>query len=1063
MTLIACTWGMQAQTRTYHGTVLDASNNEPLVGATVMPIGGGQGVAADVDGEFTLTVPASVKKATVSYVGYKSQEVTLSDGMIVKLESSSSNLDEMIVVAYGTAKKSAFTGSATVVGAEEIEKSQVTNALNALTGKVAGVQLSNPTGQPGQNDPTIFIRGISSLNAGNSPLYIVNGAPYPGDINNINPADIESMTVLKDAASNALYGARGANGVILITTKKGKTGQNATVTVDAKWGSNSKAMQEYKTIRDPRQYYELYYRYLKNFAMANGLSDSSAHVFANNNLTNNSSYGLGYLTYTIPDGEYIIGSNGKFNGNATKGAYRTYNGMEYYLQPDDWYDAAYKNSLRQEYNLSISKGTDGTNFYISANYLNNEGITPNSNYERFTTRLTADTQVNNWLKVGGDVSYTYYRSKFMTGEGSTNSSGNIFAFTQQIAPIYPLYIRDASGKIMRNDAGLKMYDYGDGENAGLVRPFFNNANAISDAMYDTSKYNGNAFTGLGFAEVRFLKDFRITSNNSFNYDETLSTYVNNPYFGNGVETNGTIQKISSRSINYTFQQLLNWEHTFGVNNVAALVGHENYVSISNALSAYKLNLFDPSVEELNGALQDGSMSSSAGKYNNEGWLFRVQYNYDEKYFGSGSFRRDASSRFDPKHRWGNFWSLGGAWLINKENFMMNASKWLDLLKIKVSYGEQGNDNIGDFLYTSTYSIVNSNGSASVIPGTLGNPNISWEKNGNLNYGVEFEMFNGRFSGSIEGFWRKTSDMLSWFTLPPSYGWTGYWDNIGDMTNTGVEIDLQGTLIATKDVTWTANFNLTYYKNKLSYLPEERKTMEVDGVRGYSSGEFFYGEGIPLQTYHLFKYAYPDSKTGEALYWHKIFENGKDTGKREAVPYSKLDSDNDYFLCGSTLPPVYGGFGTSVSFFGFDFSIDFSYSCGGKILDNMYMIYMGSPTQNMKGYNFHEDLLNAWTPTNTGSNIPALYFNDTSAATTSDRFLVDASYLNLQTINFGYSFPQKWVNKMKLQQLRIYFAADNVYYWAKRKGLDPRQSITGDVSNVVYSPIRTLSGGLSVTF
>ena len=1062
MTLLACTWSVQAQTRTYHGTVLDASDNSPLVGATIMPIGGGQGVAADIDGKFTLTVPANVTKAKVSYVGYTAQDVTLSEGMVVKLQSGSTNLDDMIVVAYGTAKKSAFTGSAAVVGSEEIEKSQVTNALNALNGKAAGVQMSNVSGQPGANDPTIYIRGISSLNAGNSPLIIVNGAPFPGDINTINPADIESMTILKDAASNALYGARGANGVILITTKKGKVGQKATITVDAKWGANSRAAQEYRTIKDPRQYYELYYQYLNNYALSRGYDAAGANAWANQNITAQNGYGLGYQTYKLPEGQYLIGTNGKFNPNATWGNILSYRGTDYLLTPDNWLDAAYKNSLRQEYNISIAKGTDGTQFYVSANYLKNDGITPNSGYERFTSRMTAETQATSWLKVGGDMSYTYYNGSYMDEEGSSNSSGNIFAAATQVAPIYPLYMRNADGSIMKNEEGILMYDYGDGANAGLERPIFTDSNAISSAILDTNKYDGNALTALGYAEIRFLKDFRLTSNNSVNYDETKSSNVTNPYFGAYAESNGIVNKQMSRSLNYTFQQLLNWEHTFGVNNVALLAGHENYWSLSSVLYASKSNMYDPNNDELATAVVDGSANSYSGKYNNEGWLFRAQYNYDETYFASASFRRDASSRFAPDKRWGNFWSLGGAWLISKEKFMESAL-WVNMLKLKVSYGEQGNDNIGNWLYTNTYGIVNGVGNPALVPATMGNPNISWEKSGNLNYGVEFEFFNGRLQGSVEGFYRKTSDMLSWFPLPPSFGWTGYWDNVGDMTNTGVEIDLSGTLVQTKNVTWTLNANLTYYKNKLAYLPDARKTMEQDGVYGYSSGSFFYGEGIPLYTYRMYKYWGPSPDNGEALYVHRIMENGVWTGKTEPVPFTELSSTYDYFLCGSTLPKAYGGFGTSVDFFGFDLSLDFTYSIGGKIYDSSYANYMSTPTTDSRGTNFHQDLFNAWTPENKNSNIPRLQFNDYYSAYTSDRFLTDASYLNLQTINFGYTLPRNIVTKMQLENIRVYFQADNVCYFAKRKGLDPRQSITGGGGNAYYSPIRTLTGGISVTF
>ena len=495
--------------------------------------------------------------------------------------------------------------------------------------------------------------------------------------------------------------------------------------------------------------------------------------------------------------------------------------------------------------------------------------------------------------------------------------------------------------------------------------------------------------------------------------------------------------------------------------MSALVGHEFYQDKYNYLSANRSNMFDPSNDELDGAILSGESGSYRTYYNNEGWLFRAQYNYAQKYFGSFSFRRDASSRFHPDNRWGNFWSAGAAWIISKENFF-NAS-WVDMLKIKLSYGEQGNDNISNFLYTNTYNIINGSGMPAATPATKGNPNISWEKNGNLNGGVEFDFFNSRLSGSIEGFYRKTSDMLSWFPLPPSFGYTGYWDNIGDMTNTGVEVDLTGTIINTRNITWSVNANLTWYKNKISYLPEERKTMEIDGHRGYSSSSHFYGEGLPLYSYRMYRYAGVNQEDGTALYYHKVLDdNKKPTGELEKVPYEKL-TNNDYFILESALPKVYGGFGTQVSAYGFDLSLDFGYSLGGKVYDGQYALFMGNPSSTSKGYNWHADILKAWTPENPSKTIPRLQYDDQYATSTSDRFLESADYLSLNTINFGYTLPQNITAKMFLTKLRVYFQAENVWIWAKRQGIDPRQSLSGSVNNTYYAPIRTLSGGLTVTF
>ncbi len=1061
MTVVMCAVA-SAQTRTVTGEVLYAGDDEPLVGASVLPIGGGTGVATDIDGKFSLKVDNKVKRLRVTYVGMVTQEVEItSDHLVIKLNNADNKLNEVMVVAYGTATKEAFTGSAAVVDASQIEKSQVSNALNALTGKVAGVQITNSSGQPGQTTPTIRIRGISSLNAGNAPLVIVDGAPFPGDINTINPNDIKSMTLLKDAASNALYGARGANGVILITTKKGQLGEGATVTLDAKWGQNSRAQQDYNLIKDPRQYYEVYYKGLYNYAIANNLSPESAYTWANQNLTAGNSYGLAYQTFTTPEGQYLIGTNGKFNPSATPGYLATYRGQEFYLQPDDWYDAAYKHSLRQEYNLSVSNGTEQTQFYLSAGYLKNEGITPASDYERFTGRVSADTQAKSWLKVGANMSYTHYNALSMSEDGTSNSSANVFAAATQIAPIYPLYMRNPDGSIMVDDNGITRYDYGDGANAGLQRPVYGKSNALSDAILNANKYNGNAFNATGYAEIRFLKDFKFTTKNTVNYDGARYTTVTNPYYGSYASSNGIVYKSTLENLTYTLQQLLDWNRTFGDHEVSVLAGHEYYKDVETSLSANRSNMFDPSNDELADAVTAGESSSYRTVYNNEGWLFRGQYNYQQKYFASASFRRDASSRFHPDHRWGNFWSAGGAWIISKESWF-NAP-WIDMLKIKASYGEQGNDNISNFLYTNTFNIVNAAGNVAATPATMGNPNISWEKNGNFNAGVEFDLFNSRLSGSVEGFWRKTSDMLSWFPLPPSFGYTGYWDNIGNMENGGVEIDLQGTLIQTRNITWTVNANLTWYKNKLSYLPEERKTMTVDGVQGYSSGSYFYGEGEPLYTYHLYRYAGVDQQTGEGLYYHRVMENGEPTGELEAVTYQNLTA-NDYFLCGSALPKAYGGFGTTLTAYGFDLSLDFNYSLGGQGYDGNYALYMGTPTTTGgRGQAIHADILNAWTPENPSATIPRWQFNDQYSAASSDRFLTSANYLSLQNINFGYTLPQNLVRRMHLTKLRVYLSCDNVWLWSKRQGIDPRQSISGSINNTYYAPIRTISGGLTVNF
>ena len=1055
-----------AQTKKVTGTVISTEDNLPIIGASIVVKGTTVGTVTDFNGSFSLDVPSSAKTLVVSFVGMKPQELAVKPNLKVFLEPDNQVLDEVMVVAYGTAKKSAFTGSASVVKAEDIGKIQVSNATQALTGKVSGVQINTATGQPGKNETKIRIRGISSINAGNDPLIILDGIPYDGDMNNLNTQDIESMTVLKDAASNALYGARGANGVIMITTKKGKSG-NAVINVDTKWGSNSRAVKDYNYVQNPAQYYEMYYGALKNYFMnAQGMSAADAHANANTSMLQGGDYGLGYNAYTIPQGQYLIGENGKLNPYATLGNVFAYGGQEYMVMPDNWLDETYSNGLRQEYNVSASAGNEKSSFYASVSYLNNEGLTAKSDYERLTGRMKADYQVKDWLKIGANMAYTYFNSNSLGEDGKSNSSGNVFAFATQVAPIYPLYIRDGQGNIMVDKNGNTMYDYGTPKDnyshMGLTRPFLSGANAYSDVLLNTDNSEGNAFNATGFAEIRFLQDFKFTWTSGVNVDETRRTTMTNPYYGQYASSNGVLGKYHTRSQSYNHQQLLNYTKTFNdLHNLSVMLGHESYRNKYAYMYASKSNMFDPNNLELDGAITENGNSSYTRDYNTEGYFGRVQYDYDGKYFGSASYRRDASSRFHPDHRWGNFWSAGAAWIISKENFFQNseAANFVDMLKLKASYGSQGNDNIGDFRYVNTYTITNSNGRPATLPNTMGNKDITWETNGNFNAGVDFELFKSRLRGTVEYFFRKTSDMLFSFPLAPSFGYTSYYANVGDMRNQGVEMELNATAFQTKDFTWDIRLNLTHYKNKITYLPEERKTMVVDGVAGYSSGSHYFGEGIPLYTYRIKKFAGVDENGQSLFYKNKLDKEGNVIGTETTTEYSAAD----YYLCGTALPKVYGGFGTSASWKGFDFSIDFSYQLGGQVYDGDYAAMMASPTKSSKGYNFHADLLESWSADNASSAIPRLQYGDSYSAAASDRFLTSASYLCLQNVTFGYSLPTRWAKKVGLGKVRFYVVGDNLALWSKRQGLDPRQSISGSVTNSFYAPMRTVSGGVNLTF
>ena len=1091
-TLVLGCFGVYAQGQRVTGTVTDETGM-PVIGAAVVVEGTSRGTTTDVAGKYEILASAN-GNLVFSYLGYQAQTVAVSGRTTIDvvLVTDSEQIEEVVVQAFGVAKKEAFTGSAATLKADDLAKTQSSNIANALQGKVAGLQTSQGSGSLG-SEPTIRIRGIGSINAGNDPLWVVDGVPYEGDKNNINMADVETMTVLKDAASNALYGARGANGVIMITTKRAKAG-DARVNFDAKWGVNMAARQLYDYTRNPGQYYEMHYSALKSYYMNPPMSEDpaeqvaplpehEAHLKANEAMLASGEGGLGYNVYTVPAGQTLIGTDGKLNPNATLGRKFTYKGQEYYVTPDDWYDELYDPSFRQEYNVSIAAATEKSNFFASFGYLNNNGITDGSNMYRYTARLRADYQAKKWLKVGANMSYTNFSwfgaSSSNEGDGST---GDVFAAVADMAPIYPVYIRDGEGNIMYEDnkAGhgyygkeydekWPIYDTGDGRTWGLTRFSGSMSNPLQNIWLDEANSEGNAFSVNGYADFILYEGLKLTINGAVTIDETRTTSMKNPYYGQFVPNGGIVSKAHGRSYNHNLQQLLTYSKAFGANEehqLDLLLGHETYNLRSYSLSGSKSNIYSTDNLELNGAVVDGkSSASSFGEYVNEGYFFRAMYEYDGRIFASASYRRDASSRFHPDHRWGTFWSVGGAWILNRESWF-NAPVF-NMLKLKVSYGSQGNDAIGMYKYTDLYSVTNDgNDGISIMFGSKGNPNITWETNGNLNVGAEFGLWQDRLSGSVDFFYRKTTDMLFSVPVAPTLGYTSYYDNIGDMANTGVELVLNGDVIRRKNLVWSLNANVTWVKNKVLSLPESRKDRVVDGHEGFISGSTFVGEGLPLNTLYIPEYAGVNPETGMSQWMFYTEEDIKDQNGVVTIP-AGWSVQEDYSLVGSTpearklydstLADVFGGFGTSLYAYGFDLSIAFDYQLGGTTIDGSYAGYMASPTASSLGSNYHLDLLDAWTPENTDSNIPRFQYADDYSAPTSSRFLISSNYLNISNINLGYTFPAKWWNG-HIQNLRAYVAIDNVWYWSARKGFDPRGG-----GNGLYSPIRTISGGVTVTF
>ncbi len=1057
----------QQATKNITGKVVD-SKGDPIIGASVVDKdNAGVGVATDVNGHFSIAAKPGVT-LVISYIGFESKKITVKAGesfYTVELTENVKVLDEVLVVAFGKMKKEAFTGSAGVVKSDELMKSQVTNPVEALAGRVAGVQLSSSSFQLGSS-PSITIRGFGSISSDTEPLIVVDGMPYDGDLNLINPSDIESMTVLKDAASNALYGARGANGVLMITTKRGKIGASK-ITFDSKWGANSNGLRNYKTTNS-KQFYETYYKMLYNYYVSSdggSMSASDAHGLANKNLVDSSTgVGPGYMVYTVPTGQDFIQAGGVMNPGATMGAPYSYNGQQFWLQADDWQKEGLRDGFRQEYNTTISGASDKVNYYTSFGYLDQQGIQVGSSQKRLSSRVKLDYQAKKWLKVGTNFNYTKYDNS-QTSEG-TVGTGTIWSTIKTLAPIYPVYLRDAKKNIMIDQWGEKMYDFG--RSYDLSRAGDVGGNCIFDNKYRTSDTDGNSFIASGYGDINIMDGLVFTFNaNTYNYNSKY-TYATSPFadYYTGSSDNGYLYKSSSRTYTYNTQQLLNYNKQFGKHDISAMLGHEYYKYKFEFLSASGHNFGIDGTNDLATCLNlNGDPSSYSSDYNNEGFFFRGMYNYDSKYYGSVSYRRDASSRFAKKHRWGDFWSVGAAWLISKESFFN--VPWVNSLKFKVSVGSQGNDNIGNYLYADSYTIVNNNNEAAYQWRQKGSENITWETNTNWNTGFEFELFNRRLSGSLDYFSRKTTDMLFSLNTPPSIGYTSYYINLGDMRNSGIELSLSASLINNKDMHWDVNFNITHVKNQVLKLPDAVKTTVVEGHKGYvnldksfvSMYDYFVTEGKSLYTWYLPKYAGVDKETGEAMYYKDTVDsNGKVTG-RETTKDPSLATN---YIIGDALPKFYGGFGTSFSYRGFDFSINLNYQLGGKSYDYTYQTLMH--TGGTTNTTWSKDIFKAWTPENKNTDVPRLMFSEKySQNARSDRFLKDASYLSVQNINIGYTLPSSLTRKFSVDNMRVYFSGENLFYISGRQGFDPRYSLKGVTNPELYSPIRTISGGISLTF
>ncbi|OHX68581.1 hypothetical protein NH26_14595 [Flammeovirga pacifica] len=952
----------------------------------------------------------------------------------VILEQDAEQLDEVVVIGYGTTEKTSFTGSATMVNSEQVENIQTANPLAGLEGSVPGLQMTGTSGQPGSS-PSINVRGFSSINQSNDPLIIVDGTPFDGQLNAINPKDIESFSVLKDASGTAIYGSRATNGIIMITTKSGK-GSQPKINLSARVGVTERAFPEYDRV-NASQYYEGMWEGYKNRALSNDATDDEARQLASQNVVAE----LGnYNAYNVA-ADQLVGLDGKLNPNAQM------------LYNDDWQDEMFGTGLRHEYNLSMSGGGEKTDYFLSTGYLNEEGIVDNSGFEKLTARLKVNTDVKPWLRMGANINYGYTESAFMGADGTATS--NPFYSTRMMGPIYPVYLRDEKGNYVHDDQGERVYDYGAGEMNGWVRPYAANSNVVATTRLDYNKNRRHNIGARGYVQVSFLNDFKFTSNISTDIFNTSAIENQNKNFGDAASFNGRSTKTGSTAMSYTFNQVLTYQKKIGRHSVSGTVGHEAYKYQYDYLTSTRTGFSVPGMVELGAASSTEYASSYFNEHAIESYFGRAEYNFDNKYFVSGSVRADGTSRFAESSRWGNFWSIGASWRLSEEEFLKDVS-WVNELKLRASHGALGNEGVLNvngsqnyFPWQALYDLGYANNSLSGgYLGNLSNPSLQWEQNISSNIGVDFTLLN-RINGTVEYYIRDSKDLIMDKPVAPSLGFDNVISNIGAIRNKGVEISVNADVVQTKDFNW--NLGVIWSKNINEII--ELESPFIDGNK-------YLKEGGSIFDFYYVEYAGVDPDNGDALYYQKVKDDqGNLTGERvKTNNYDDALADSREVL-GSSMPDFQGSISNTISYKGFDLSILMTFSKGGLIYDATYARLM-MPDQ---GSAMHQDLYDkAWRQPGDVTDVPRIELDENQIARSSSRFLTDASYFGIRNMTLGYNVPVNVVNKMKLGSMRAYVTADNLWYSNERQGLYINPSRGGN-TGYGYVPVRTVSFGLDLSF
>lgn len=1027
-----------AQDRSVTGKVTN-EDGIGLAGVNIAVKGTSRGTSTDASGNFKISVSNSSSLIATS-VGYVNQEIRVGSQNVINIQlvSKVETLDEVVITTFGTAKKASFTGSSAKVSAEKLAVRPITNVGQALEGISAGVTTTSTSGQPGSS-PAVRIRGFGSISSSNDPLYVVDGVPYSSSIANLNNDDIESITVLKDAASTALYGARAANGVVMITTKKGAVGKN-TINVKYTKGFNTRALPEYDRV-GPADYYVLMWEANRNnlaYRAASPVALATANATASAGL--GAIVGTGYNTYNVPFAS-LVGTDGKLNPSAQ---------MIYSAEDLNWENAIMRQGIRDEVSANFN-GTNGkSDYFFSVSYLKDQGYQIKSDYDRFTARLNVNSQMNSWFKVGANMSTTVTTSNQSTADGGT-SFVNPFFFTRGMAPIYPVYAYDPAspGSFLKLENGNRRYDYGNLSGLGLSnRPVYGGRHVVAETMLNENFFKRNMLGGRTFAEIKFLKDFKFTTNVGVDITNTNSIVFGNPEIGDGAPA-GRASNTFENIANYNLSQLLTYNHSFGNHNVDALIGHENYNLVSNNLDGSRSQQILDGNYELVNFTTTTNLSSQYDIRRVEGFFSRLNYDYDSKYFLSLSARRDGSSKFYTDKRWGNFYSISAAWRLDQEDFIKELP-FISNLKLRSSFGQTGNDGgISNYAWQPLYGLGWNNATEpGILQSSLGSKTLEWETNNAFDVAVEFGLFKNRINGTIEYFDRQSTNLIFAVPLPLSVGIASETRNIGSMYNRGLELQLAADVIRKNGFTWNIDLNATKFENKITKMPAESKEI-IDGTKKLK-------EGSSLYDYWLREYKGVNPETGVAEYRaiSYVASNSRITATGDTLTNNIANAR--FWYNGTSIADLTGSVTNTIRYKGFSLSALAVFQIGGKIYDAAYASLMSAGYHSAKS----TDILKRWVNPGDVTNIPRMDNGRTADFdAASDRWLIDGSYLNIRTVTLSYQIPRSFLNKFKIDNANIYVSGENFLMLSRRSGMNVQQNFGGTTSNV-YSPAKSLVLGIS---